>query len=141
MSVGFWNKSVVIHHPQGNSLVERFNCTLLTTLATCAQQHPSSWELHLQKVCFAYNSSKHPSTGYSPFYLMFWREARLPVELMFGPSLTEDLPPSSYARELQSLLYSAYQRVCSHLKISHKQQKVLYDKGVHDKPYEIGNFV
>ena len=58
------------YHPQGDGLITRFNCTLLTMLSTCAQQHPSFWELHLQKVCFAYNSSEHPITGYSPFYLI-----------------------------------------------------------------------
>lgn len=129
------------YHPQGDGLVERFNRTLLAMLATCAQQHPSTWETHLQKVCFAYNSSEHPSTGYSPFYLMFRREARLPVELMFGPSPTDDLPPPSYAKELQSLLCSAYERVRNHLNVSHRHQKLLYDKRVHGKPYQTGDFV
>ena len=129
------------YHPQCDGLVERFNRTLLAMLATCAQQHPSSWELHLQKVCFAYNSSEHPTTGYSPFYLMFGREAWLPVELMFVPSPTDDLPPPNYAKELQSLLCSAYQRVRNHLNVSHKHQKQLYDKRVHGRPYAIGDFV
>ena len=82
------------YHPQGDGLIERLNWTLLAMLATCAQLHPPTWETHLQKVCFAYNSSEHPSTEYSPFYLKFGREARFPVELMFGPSATDDLPPS-----------------------------------------------
>ena len=129
------------YHPQGDGLVERFNRTLLGMLATCAQQHPTSWELHLQKVCFAYNSSEHPSTGYSPFFLMFGREARLPAELMFGPSPTDKLPPHQYAKDLQSLLCSAYEKVRNHLEAAHKHQKVLYDRRVHGKRYEVGDFV
>ena len=112
------------YHPQGGSLVEHFNRTLLAMLATCAQQHPSTWEMLLQNVCFAHNSSEHPSTGYSPFYLMFGREGRLPVELRLGPSPTDDLSPPNYAKELQSLLCGAYKRVRTHLNISHGRQRL-----------------
>ena len=129
------------YHPQGDGLVEHFNQTILAMLATCAQQHPSTWEMHLQKVCFAYNSSEHPSTGYSLFYLMFGREVRLPVELMFGSSPTDELPPPNYAKELQSLHCSAYEKVRGHLNVSRRCQKLLYDKCVHGKPYQTGDFV
>ena len=99
--LGIHKSRTTAYHPQRDGLVEQFNRTLLSMLATCAQQHPSSWENHLQKVCFAYNSSEHPTTGYSPFFLMYGQEARLPVDLMFGPSPMEKQLPPHYAVELQ----------------------------------------
>ena len=72
------------YHPQGDGLVERFNRTLLNMLATTVKENPTSWEDHIRKVCFAYNSSIHPTTGYSPFYLMFGRNARSPADLLFS---------------------------------------------------------
>ena len=72
------------YHPQGNGMVERFNRTLLSMLATVTHDHPGDWEQHIRKVCLAYNSSVHSATGFSPFFLMFGREAKLPVDLMYG---------------------------------------------------------
>ena len=40
----------------------------------------------LNKVVHAFNSSRNDATGFSPFYLLFGRSPRLPVDLMFGLS-------------------------------------------------------
>ena len=71
------------YHPQSNGLVERFNHTLLSMLSTAVADHPWDWEDQLRPLCYAYNSSIHASTGYTPFFLMFGRQARLPVDLAF----------------------------------------------------------
>ena len=71
------------YHPQSNGQIERFNCTLTDMLAASSKDHPFAWEQHLSKVCFAYNTSVHASTGFTPFALMFGREAKLPIDLMF----------------------------------------------------------
>ena len=65
------------YHPQCDGLVEHYNRTLLDMLATTSRDHPFDWEDQLPKVCMAYNTSIHTSTGYTPFYMMFGREARI----------------------------------------------------------------
>ena len=77
------------YHPQSDGLVERFNRTLLAMLSTALDKYPWEWEDHLPQLCYAYNTSVHPGTGYTPFFLMFGRQARLPVDVAFG------LPPNS----------------------------------------------
>ena len=52
-------------HPQSDGLVECFNRTLISMLATTV---PIDWESHIKKVFMAYNTSVHFSTGFSPFY-------------------------------------------------------------------------
>ena len=72
------------YHPGSDGQVERFNCILLDMLATSAKDHPWSWEHHLRKVCFAYNTSVHSTTEFTPYYLLFGRQAVLPAGLMFS---------------------------------------------------------
>ena len=78
------------YHPQCDGLVECFNRTLLSMLATSTENHPFDWEQQLRKVCMAYNTSVQSSTGFTPFYLMFGRQARLPIDIIYGTSTPEN---------------------------------------------------
>ena len=72
------------YRPQGDGLVERANCTLLNMSSTVVKEHQEAWESHLRLVCMAYNTSIQPTTGYSPFFLMLGRRARMPIDLVYG---------------------------------------------------------
>ena len=55
-------------------------------LKTFPTTFKSNWKSHIKKLTFAYNNTKHRSTNYSPFFfffLLFGRNGRLPVDLMF----------------------------------------------------------
>ena len=82
-------------------------------LATSVKANPTNWEDHVRVVCFAYNTSSQTSTGYSPFYFMYGREARLPVDLTFHCFRREAISPPEYVRQLQLNLNQAYNLVRS----------------------------
>ena len=79
------------YHPQCDGLIERYNRTLLDMLAIASKGNPNDWEKFVRPLCFAYNTSIQASTGYTPYYLMYGHEARLPIDLQFGTSFSDIL--------------------------------------------------
>lgn len=98
------------YHPQGDPQPERFNRTLLSTLGILYQEKKRQLSQHVVHFVHAYNSTKCDSTGYSPYYLMFGREARLPVDVCFGTNPDEkgEHQHSSYVAKLKEDLQRAY---------------------------------
>eukprot|EP00731_Ephydatia_muelleri_P035738 Em0153g13a len=131
------------YHPQSDGLVERFNRTLLSMLTTCGRSHPFEWEDHIRKVGFAYNTSVQATTGYSPFFLMFGRQARLPIDLMYGTecgnSVTKTVP--EYVTKLSEAFVEAYAAVRDTMGAKLQRQKEFYNKKVHGDPHKPGDFV
>lgn len=60
------------YHPQGDRMVEHFNCTLLQLLRMYVETQ-DDWEKYLPLVMYAYRTTAHSSTGTSPFLLMYGR--------------------------------------------------------------------
>ncbi|XP_065911163.1 uncharacterized protein [Dysidea avara] len=59
------------YHPQANGLVERFNQTIQNMLVKFVNEKKELWEDYLDTCVFAYNTSKHESSKYCPFAVMF----------------------------------------------------------------------
>ena len=129
------------YHPQCDGQVERFNRTLLHMLSTTLKDYPVDWEEQLPKVCMAYNTSIHASTGYSPFYLMFGRKPKLPIDLLYPTKRGCDATVSEYASDLRCSLETAFGHVRHQLQTKHKQRKEYYDKKVHGDPYCVDDMV
>ena len=72
------------YHPQTNGQCEHFNSTLLNMLGTLTPEQKKDWKSHVSAMVHAYNCTKNAATGFSPYYLLFRREPRLPVDVEFG---------------------------------------------------------
>lgn len=75
------------YHPMGNGITECFNRTLGNMIPP---QFKVKWPQSLQILTFFYSCTIHETTGFVPFYLMFWRVPRLPIDVMFQHVLRDD---------------------------------------------------
>ena len=60
--------------------MERWNQTLKSMLVKFVEDKREEWDTVLDCCIFAYNASKHASSLYSTFEIMYGRKAVLPVE-------------------------------------------------------------
>jgi len=72
------------YRPSGNGACERFNRTLLGMLGTLEHGNKLDWKSHVGSLVHAYNSTRHETTGYTPYELMFGRKPRLALDVMLG---------------------------------------------------------
>ena len=70
------------YYPQTNSQTDKINQTIINILKTLAERNKSNWKDHIQKSVHAYNCTTHSTTSYSPYYLLFGRTPKLPIDLI-----------------------------------------------------------
>ena len=110
------------YHPMGDGLVERMNRSLLNLLRTFTQQ--GDWEQHLQLLLFVYRTTKHASTGLSPYEIIFGCDPPSP----HYPNLrtTTILDPGAYSSQLRNKLLEIRELVDANIVMSSGQQQQHY---------------
>ena len=114
------------YHPVGNGQCERYNRTLHDLLRTLSAEKKRRWAEHVAELVQAYNSTPHASTGYSPFYLMFGRESRLPIDVLLGVE-DSSAAEEGWVPQQQRLLHDAYRLAHARLVSHADERKVLHD--------------
>ena len=100
-------------------------------LRALPEKQKTRWRDHLNKVVHAYNCTRHDSAGFPPFYLLFGRTPRLPIDLMFGLKPPEGYSTyPEYVRNWRRAMKEAYDLVSAQAKKGAVRGKRQYDKKV-----------
>ena len=134
------------YHPMGDGQVERMNRTVINMLKTLGEKEKTNWQIYLSKLAFAYNTTINKATGYSPYYLMFGRSPRLPIDLMFDIEPHEvgeniQIPYRKFVENWEKSMQQAFEIVRGHTQKCGNRNKQCYDKKIHGVEISIGDRV
>ena len=76
------------YHAQTNGQVERMNQTIIHMIGKLEEDRKACWSEHLPELLMVYNTTHSAVTGYRPYYLLFGRRPRIPVDYLF-PTLCD----------------------------------------------------
>ena len=129
------------YHPQTDGLVERFNGTLAQSLSMYTSANQKDWDVYIPSVLFGYRVSPHPATGDTPFYLLYGREPRLPVDVTLNPP--KDLSTSILAHraKIVTKITTAQNVAKQHIAKSQEIMREYYNRRASDPNFEIGDKV
>ncbi len=130
------------YHPQTDGVVEKFNHTLLEMIAKHAAHYGVDWDRYLGYLLFAYWVKPHDATGESLFYLLYGRDAKLPLDSTLAQ------PPSRYQVDLQDYrtevttgLHTAWRMARTKIAEAQEHYKKQYDKKAKQPAYRVGDRV
>ncbi len=135
------SKTSSAYHAQGNAITERVMRDIKSTLRRFIVQHKFNWSTILPSIAFAINTSQNRSTGFSPYYLVFGREARNPVDSVYDISSDEYNRVSPYLMSLVKRLSNAHDIVDTELRNIINKHRVQNEKLGESRLFQIGDKV
>ena len=98
------------YRPQGDPVSERLHSTLHSVVSMYSSLNHDNWASLLPFVQLAYNTSFSATTHETPFFIMFGRPARLPVDIIFGvPHVGRTLDTAEFSQQTRENLQLAFE--------------------------------
>ena len=130
------------YRPQTNGQCERFNKTLLNMLGTLPKDVKKRWQDWVPTLTHAYNCTTSKVMGYSPYFLIYGRQPRLPIAIEYGVNITDSYSDcKSYATKLEHCLKWAYKAAQKHIDKETSRYKKYYNRNFHCAALRDGDLV
>ena len=128
------------YQPSTIGNIERFHATMHALIAKWVSSNHRDWATKLPAAAFAYRSSVQESTGFTPFFLMHGREARIPVDLVYGEPQIEERD-HDFVIWQQENLSEAFTLTRQHLAQAARRRKTRYDLRTRPQKFPVGSKV
>ena len=132
------------YHPQSNGCCERANQTIKLMIEKVCLDKAKDWDIYLPMLLFAYRNSVHASTGFSPFQLMFGRNAKSPIQ-NFKDNLLQnkeiEMEPEEFLQSIQDQIEYANNVTKENLAQSNEYSSNLNNKHRFLRTLEINDLV
>ncbi|XP_038047480.1 uncharacterized protein K02A2.6-like [Patiria miniata] len=131
------------YHPQCNAVQERFNSVILDTVSHYVNEFQTNWDQYITAIQFAYRSTPADnSIGFSPFFLLYGREARLPLDVALISRLDyQDKTLRDHIHNLVSKLEVFRDVSKRHTEENQAKMKERYDETTKQVEYQVGDLV
>ncbi|XP_078332152.1 uncharacterized protein LOC144625379 [Crassostrea virginica] len=112
-------------------------------LGTLEEKQKEDWKSYVSTLVHAYNATRHDSTGYTPFFLMFGRHPRLAIDayLRLNSDTEKIRSRDNYAKKLQKRLQFSYKIASREAEKSASRHKMYYDSKVRESTVQVGDRV
>ena len=128
------------YHPQTNATCERMNSVINTTLRAYCDNKQKNWANLLQSVMMAYRVTPNTSSGFSPYFLLFGRECRTPIDTALNPVVERKTHQQHLDQVMEGLIPS--REIAKENRIKAQQiYKAQYDKKAKQPDFRVGKLV
>ena len=125
----------------GLKQTEKANATLMQSLSHYTSANQKDWDVNLPALLFGIRVVSSPTTGESPFYLLYGREPVLPLEVPLKPPNKVPTSIDAYRSQLVQKLQLTHQVAQEQIQLSEQRMKDFYDRDSKPYPYKLGDRV
>ena len=130
------------YNPRSNGLVEQANRSVKTYLTSVLSQNNlirNYWDRWLLEMAYSYNTSVHSTTNFTPAQLMFGRNLRIPIDILYGTvdEKYKHVSTETFAKQLSQM----YAIACQNMGMKQMRYKTYYDQKVVDSKLQVNDLV
>ncbi|MCO5598922.1 hypothetical protein L7F22_053021 [Adiantum nelumboides] len=146
--LGIERKHSTPYYPECNGLVEKVNGMICKIITKQVVSKPKDWDKHLSAALWAYRPSFITSLGYTPYHLVFGKEAILPIEVQLASlkilaTKNEGTPSDQLKQRILDLerLELDREMAIEHYATQAERRRQKFNEGLKDKELKRGMLV
>jgi transposase InsO family protein len=129
-------------HPMSNGTAERTNRSIIQVMSQLVDtQKQKDWDLVIQYVAFALNTSISRTLKDSSHYLMYLADPVMPLDAVLDLPDERYYERDEYKVHMQILFSDAMESARTAIEASQDKQKIYYDQKAHPHPFQVGELV